>query len=110
MENDARVEEQAWLYMRTLEDRDESVPARAAAAGVIAPGLRQRAVPVVLSDFEIIQMTEPCEQEELKKIQAHFMTLAQSANRGLTSPEDRAQLGHTIEERMARYGASAEHI
>lgn len=110
MENDARVEGQAWLYMRTLEDLDESIPARVAAAGVMAPGLRQRTVPVVLSDFEIIQMTAPCEQEELKKIQAHFMTLAQSAYRGLTSPEDRARLGRSIEERMARYGASAEHI
>ncbi len=97
--NDAGVEGQAWLYMRTLENIAESEPT----------GARARAVPVVLSDFEIIQMTEPREQEELKRIQAHFMTLAQSAHKGLTA-EDRAHLGRTIDERMARYGASAEHI
>jgi alkylresorcinol/alkylpyrone synthase len=98
--NDAGVEGQAWLYMRTLENISESKPART----------RQYAVPVVLSDFEIVQMTEPREQDELKRIQAHFMTLAQSAHKGVVSPEERARLGRTIEERMARYGASAEHI
>jgi predicted naringenin-chalcone synthase len=55
-------------------------------------------------------MTQPREQEELKRIQAHFMTVAQCARAGLTAPEERARLARTIEERMARYGASSEHI
>jgi alkylresorcinol/alkylpyrone synthase len=96
--------------MRTLENISDSEPTRTAAAGIAAPAARPLALPVVLSDFQTIQMTEPREQEELKRIQAHFMTLAQGARKGLTSSEDRAELARTIEERMARYGASSEHI
>jgi predicted naringenin-chalcone synthase len=93
--------------MRTIEN--VSNPQTSAAAGA-APDRRLRAVPVVLSDFQTVQMTPPREQEELKRIQAHFMTLAQCSQKGLTSPEDRQRLARTIEERMARYGASSEHI
>jgi predicted naringenin-chalcone synthase len=93
--------------MRTIENVSDP---QASAAASAAPGTRLRAVPVVLSDFQTVQMTPPREQEELKRIQAHFMTLAQSAQQGLTSPEDRERLARTIEERMARYGASSEHI
>ncbi len=69
-----------------------------------------RAVPVVLSDFQTVHMTEPREQEELKRIQAHFMTIAQCAQRGLLERDACEKLGLTIEQRMARYGASSEHI
>ena len=93
--------------MRTIDN--VSHPQTSAAAGA-APDTRLRAVPVVLSDFQTVQMTPPREQEELKRIQAHFMTLAQCSQKGLTSPEDRQRLARTIEERMARYGASSEHI
>jgi predicted naringenin-chalcone synthase len=67
-------------------------------------------VPVILSDFQTIVMTQPRKQEELKRIQAHFMTLAQCAYKGLTDPGERESLARTIAERMARYGASSEHI
>lgn len=107
----AGSEPQSWLYMRTLENYSDPQLARTAEAGVaVAPDGQLRAVPVVLSDFQTIQMTQPREQEELKRIQAHFMTLAQCAEHGLKSADDRARLARTIEERMARYGASAEHI
>jgi predicted naringenin-chalcone synthase len=105
--NTAGSEGQSWLYMRTIENVSD--PQASAAAGA-APDTRLRAVPVVLSDFQTVQMTPPREQEELKRIQAHFMTLAQSAQKGLTSAEDRESLARTIAERMARYGASSEHI
>jgi alkylresorcinol/alkylpyrone synthase len=105
--NSAGSEGQSWLYMRTIESVSD--PQASAAAGA-APDMRLRAVPVVLSDFQTVQMTPPREQDELKRIQAHFMTLAQCAQKGLTSPEDRQRLARTIEERMARYGASSEHI
>ena len=68
------------------------------------------AIPVVLSDFEIIDVTQPVEQDELKAIQAHFMTLAQCAARGVTDPAERDRAGATIRERMARYGTSSQYI
>lgn len=71
---------------------------------------QSRAVPVVLADFQTVQMTEPKEQEELKRIQAHFMTVAQCSQRGLTDRAGCESLGRTIEQRMARYGAASEHI
>ncbi|MBV8583154.1 MAG: hypothetical protein JO241_04085, partial [Candidatus Eremiobacteraeota bacterium] len=67
-------------------------------------------VPVVLSDFERVQLTEPCEQDELKRIQVHFMTLAQAAKRGLKTDRERDELGRTIAERMARFGTSSQYI
>lgn len=67
-------------------------------------------VPVVLSDFQRVQLTEPCPQDELKRIQVHFMTLAQCAKRGLTSATDREEMGKTIAGRMERFGTSAEYI
>ncbi|HEY1977569.1 MAG TPA: 3-oxoacyl-[acyl-carrier-protein] synthase III C-terminal domain-containing protein [Candidatus Baltobacteraceae bacterium] len=67
-------------------------------------------VPVVLSDFQRVQLTEPCPQDELKRIQVHFMTLAQSAKRGLTSATEREAMGQTIADRMERFGTSAEYI
>ncbi len=69
-----------------------------------------RPCPVVLSDFETIRVTTPRAQDELKVIQAHFMTLAQCAARGMTSAADRDRIARTLQERMARYGASPEHI
>lgn len=79
---------------------------------VIAPSRKSTplAVPVVLSDFQRVQLTEPCEQDELKRIQVHFMTLAQCAKRGLTSPNERAELGRAVAERMARFGTSSQYI
>lgn len=67
-------------------------------------------IPVVLSDFQRVQLTEPCPQDELKRIQVHFMTLAQSAKRGLTTAADREELGRTIADRMGRFGTSSEYI
>jgi predicted naringenin-chalcone synthase len=64
----------------------------------------------VLSDFERIGITSPREQDELKIIQAHFMTVAQCAARGVTSPDERERIARTLQERMARYGCSSEHI
>jgi hypothetical protein len=109
-ENSARREGQSWLYMHTLENVSGSAAPRTVAAGVVSDDTRRLAVPVVLSDFQTVLMTQPRDQEELKRIQAHFMTLAQSARNGLTSDEDRSRLARTIEDRMARYGASSEHI
>jgi alkylresorcinol/alkylpyrone synthase len=51
-----------------------------------------------------------CDQDELKRIQVHFMTIAQSAKRGLTTESEREELHRAIAERMARYGASSSHI
>jgi alkylresorcinol/alkylpyrone synthase len=79
-------------------------------AGTIFHNGGPRAVPVVLADFQRVVMTPLCPQDELKQIQVHFMTIAQSAKRGLTSEGERLELGRTIRERMARFGASAEHI
>lgn len=72
--------------------------------------MRPRDVPVVLSDFQRVVMTPPCPQDELKRIQVHFMTIAQSAKRGIVSEEERAELGRAIAEKMERYGASSRHI
>ncbi|HLX25588.1 MAG TPA: 3-oxoacyl-[acyl-carrier-protein] synthase III C-terminal domain-containing protein, partial [Candidatus Cybelea sp.] len=80
-------------------------------AGTIAAnGAAVRTVPVVLSDFERTVMSESCEQEELKRIQVHFMTLAQSAKRGLTDEREIEELGRTIADRMARFGTSSQYI
>jgi alkylresorcinol/alkylpyrone synthase len=107
----AGSESQSWLYMRTIESFSAPEGERTTAAGVaVEPAARIVAVPVVLSDFQAIQMTPSRAQEELKVIQAHFMSLAQCAQQGLTSPKDRERLTRTIAERMARYGASSEHI
>jgi alkylresorcinol/alkylpyrone synthase len=109
--NSAGSESQSWLYMRTIESFSAPEGERTTAAGIAGEAAaRTVAVPVVLSDFETIQMTPPRAQDELKRIQAHFMTLAQCAQQGLTSTEGRERLARMIEERMARYGASSEHI
>ena len=95
--------------MRTLENQSD--PARkAVAAGTIAAAPRALAVPVVLADFEVIPVTPERSQDELKVIQAHFMTIAQCAARGITDPAERERVGAKMLERMARYGASSEHI
>jgi len=95
--------------MRTLENHSD--PARkAVAAGTIAAAPRALAVPVVLADFEVIPVTPERSQDELKVIQAHFMTIAQCAARGITDPAERERVGAKMLERMARYGASSEHI
>jgi predicted naringenin-chalcone synthase len=97
--------------MRTLEKSvDSASPKTATAAGTIASESRVAAVPVVLSDFETIGVTTPRAQDELKGIQAHFMTLAQCASRGITSAAERERVASTMQERMARYGASSQHI
>ncbi len=70
----------------------------------------RHAVPVVLSDFETIEVTAPVEQDELKKFQAHFMTLAQCAARRVEGHDERERVAQTLQERMARYGTSAEYI
>jgi predicted naringenin-chalcone synthase len=67
-------------------------------------------VPVVLSDFEIVDVTAPVAQDELKPIQAHFMTIAQCAARGITDPSERQRVAQMLHERMARYGTSSEYI
>ena len=69
-----------------------------------------RNVPVVLSDFERIVMTQPRDQDELKRIQVHFMTIAQSAKRGLKTDTEREALEVVIADRMARFGCSSDHI
>jgi alkylresorcinol/alkylpyrone synthase len=79
------------------------------AAGTIGGNVRYP-VPVVFADFENIVMTPLRDQDELKNIQVHFMTIAQSAKRGLTSDGEREELGRLIAERMERYGASSRHI
>ncbi len=86
--------------MRTLES----------SLGIITAAPRRYTVPVVLSDFETIQVTAPVEQDELKQFQAHFMTLAQCAARGVNEPGDRELVAERLQERMARYGTSAEYI
>ncbi|MBV8490147.1 MAG: type III polyketide synthase [Candidatus Eremiobacteraeota bacterium] len=67
-------------------------------------------MPVVLADFERVSVTPPYPQDELKAIQVHFMTIAQSAKRQLTDPAERSALGAKIADRMARFGCSSEHI
>jgi alkylresorcinol/alkylpyrone synthase len=78
--------------------------------GTIATRPRVQSVPVVLSDFETIDVTTPVEQDDLKQIQAHFMTIAQSAAQQVTEAGERERLAATVRERMARYGTSAEYI
>lgn len=97
--------------MRTLEKPSHTPPGRTAtAAGTIVSQPRVQAVPVVLSDFERIGLTSPREQDELKRIQAHFMTISQCAARGIVDPEERERMARMLSERMARYGASSDHI
>jgi alkylresorcinol/alkylpyrone synthase len=78
--------------------------------GAIAPKPKVQAVPVVLSDFERIEVTAPVEQDALKQIQAHFMTIAQTAARGIADPSERERLATNLRDRMARYGTSSEYI
>jgi alkylresorcinol/alkylpyrone synthase len=78
--------------------------------GTVSTKPRLHAVPVVLSDFETIEVTPPVAQDELKPIQAHFMTLAQCASRHVVDPDERERVVRTLKERMARYGTSAEYI
>jgi len=97
--------------MRTLDKPARSKsPHTATAAGTIASQVRLQAVPVVLSDFERIGLTSPREQDELKRIQAHFMTIAQCAARGIVDPQERERVAQAMQDRMARYGASSDHI
>lgn len=86
--------------MRTLES----------SLGRISTGRRLQSVPVVLSDFETIEITAPVEQDELKPIQAHFMTVAQCAARRIDERDERESVARILQERMARYGTSAEYI
>jgi alkylresorcinol/alkylpyrone synthase len=78
--------------------------------GTISTQARSHSVPVVLSDFERVEVTAPVAQDELKPIQAHFMTLAQCAARGITDPAERELVARSLCERMGRYGTSAEYI
>ncbi len=97
--------------MRTLhKTTDSTSPRTATAAGTIAAQPRPAAVPVVLSDFEAIEVTAPVEQDELKRIQAHFMTVSQCAARGIVEPDARDAAARSLQERMARYGTSSEYI
>lgn len=97
--------------MRTLEKNSASASARTAtAAGTIANEPRLAAIPVVLSDFETIEVTAPVQQDELKRIQAHFMTVAQCSVRGITDAGDRDATARALQDRMARYGTSSEYI
>jgi len=110
-EQHGRRKSQPSADMRTLEKPSRSKSTgTATAAGIIAPQPRMQAVPVVLSDFERIGLTSPREQDDLKRIQAHFMTIAQCAARGIVDPEERERVGALMQERMARYGASSDHI
>jgi len=86
--------------MRILERSSGTIPALP----------RQLAVPVVLADFERIEVTAPVEQDELKQIQAHFMTLAQCAAQGVAGRDGRERIGRSLQQRMARYGTSSEYI
>jgi alkylresorcinol/alkylpyrone synthase len=79
-------------------------------AGTIVGARTPYPVPVVFADFENVVMTPLRAQDELKQIQVHFMTIAQSAKRGLTSEREREELGRTIAERMERFGAASRHI
>jgi alkylresorcinol/alkylpyrone synthase len=79
-------------------------------AGTIEGSPGAPRVPVVLSDFQRVQLTPSCPQDELRRIQVHFMTLAQCARRGLTDPAVREEVGRQIADRMARFGTSPEYI
>src|SRR5579883_798696 len=97
------------LHMRIL-DRFSGASPRATAAGTISAELRPQAVPVVFGGFETIDVTQPVPQDELKAIQAHFMTLSQCAVRGVTDVAGREEIGRRVRERMDRYGTSSEYI
>src|SRR5579875_1560122 len=96
-------------HMRIL-DRLSGASPRATAAGTIAAELHPQAVPVVFCGFETIAVTPPVPQDELKRIQAHFMTLAQCATRGVTDVAGREEIARRVRERMDRYGTSSEYI
>jgi alkylresorcinol/alkylpyrone synthase len=89
---------------KTTTDTSTLPAPRGAAAHAAA------SVPVVFADFTRVALGEPCDRDELKRIQVHFMTLAQSAKLGLRTEEEREALGRSIAERMARFGTSSEHI
>jgi alkylresorcinol/alkylpyrone synthase len=78
--------------------------------GPIVTEPRRNTVPVVLSDFETFEVTPPVAQDELKPIQAHFMTLAQCAARGVVDADERERVARALHERMSRYGTSSEYI
>ena len=78
--------------------------------GKITVEPRIASVPVVLSDFERIEVTPPVQQDELKAIQAHFMTLAQCAAGQVEDAAEREQISKNVHDRMARYGTSSEYI
>lgn len=86
--------------MRTLES----------SLGTIVTQRPLEAVPVVLSDFEIVDVTQPVAQDDLKRVQAHFMTLAQCAARGAADAGERERVAGALHERMKRYGTSSEYI
>jgi alkylresorcinol/alkylpyrone synthase len=69
-----------------------------------------RGLPVVLSDFERVALSAPCLQDNLKRIQVHFMSLAQATKHGITGEAEFQQLLDTIAQRMARFGTSASYI
>ena len=74
-------------------------------------GSRERqSVPVVLADFERSGLRNPSQQDELKKIQAHFMALAQLPRAESPGRPNARQLAAHLRERMARYGTSSEYI
>lgn len=75
-----------------------------------AERVRPHAVPVVLGGFKIVEMSPPCDQDELKRIQAHFMTISQCAKRPDATEAERREIAEKINERMARFGASSTHI
>lgn len=79
-------------------------------AGTIPHNAATPSVPVVLADFQRVVLSPLLPQDELKRIQVHFMTIAQSAKRGVTGDREREELHRTIAERMGRYGASSTHI
>ena len=71
---------------------------------------RPPVMPVVLADFKRIPMTTPCDQDELKDIQVHFMTIAQCAKYGITDDDGKRAMHEKIADRMKRYGVSSQHI
>lgn len=99
------------IEMRVSESPPDSAQARSmTATATTARAPRSHVIPVVLTDFEMIPITPPRSQDELKLIQAHFMTIAQCAARRISSQEECQRVGKAIAQRMARYGAASEYI
>ena len=94
----------------TTQPRTAAARSAAHASGTIASDAPPRTVPVVLADFGRVSMVPRMPQDELKAIQVHFMTLAQSAKKGLTSESEREALGAVIRDKMDRFGCSSQHI